>query len=79
MNIIVMKWDSDLGNCIEMFKDLSNIDSIEFSNFQATNIINMNKMFYGNETQEKIQKSNIFMIGAGATGCEFLKNFAMMG
>ena len=34
---------------------------------------------FGNEIQEKIQKSNIFMIGAGATGCEFLKNFGMMG
>ena len=34
---------------------------------------------FGNEIQENIQKSNIFMIGAGATGCEFLKNFAMMG
>ena len=33
---------------------------------------------FGNEIQEKIQKSNIFMVGAGATGCEFLKNFAMM-
>ncbi len=34
---------------------------------------------FGNEIQEKIQKSNIFMVGAGATGCEFLKNFALMG
>ena len=34
---------------------------------------------YGNEIQEKIQKTNFFMVGAGATGCEFLKNFAMMG
>jgi len=34
---------------------------------------------FGNEIQEKIQKSNIFMVGAGATGCEFLKNFGMMG
>ena len=34
---------------------------------------------FGNEIQEKIQKSKIFMVGAGATGCEFLKNFAMMG
>ena len=34
---------------------------------------------FGNEIQEKIQKCNIFQIGAGATGCEFLKNFAMMG
>ena len=34
---------------------------------------------FGNEIQDKIKKSNIFMVGAGATGCEFLKNFAMMG
>ena len=30
---------------------------------------------YGNEIQNKLQKSNFFMVGAGATGCEFLKNF----
>ena len=34
---------------------------------------------YGNEIQKKIEESNIFMIGAGALGCEFLKNFALMG
>ena len=34
---------------------------------------------YGNDIQKKLQKSNFFMVGAGATGCEFLKNFAMMG
>ena len=34
---------------------------------------------FGNEIQQKLEKSNFFMVGAGATGCEFLKNFAMMG
>jgi ubiquitin-activating enzyme E1 len=34
---------------------------------------------FGNEIQKKLEKSNFFMVGAGATGCEFLKNFAMMG
>ena len=34
---------------------------------------------FGNEIQKKLEKSKIFMVGAGATGCEFLKNFAMMG
>ena len=34
---------------------------------------------FGNEIQQKIQNSNMFMVGAGATGCEFIKNFAMMG
>ena len=34
---------------------------------------------FGNEIQEKLSDLNIFMIGAGALGCEFLKNFALMG
>ena len=34
---------------------------------------------FGNEIQKKLENSNFFMAGAGATGCEFLKNFAMMG
>jgi ubiquitin-activating enzyme E1 len=34
---------------------------------------------FGQEIQDKIQKLNIFMIGAGALGCEFLKEFALMG
>jgi len=34
---------------------------------------------FGNEMQEKLSELNIFMIGAGALGCEFLKNFSLMG
>ena len=34
---------------------------------------------YGQEIQEKLSKINIFMVGAGALGCEYLKIFAMMG
>ena len=34
---------------------------------------------YGNEIQKKLGSLNIFLIGAGANGCEFLKNFALMG
>ena len=34
---------------------------------------------FGDETQKKLENLNIFMIGAGAVGCELLKNFAMMG
>ena len=46
-NTVIMKWNSDLGKCNEMFKDLSNIDSIEFSNFNQTNIVEMTSMFQG--------------------------------
>ena len=34
---------------------------------------------FGNAIQKKLSETNIFMIGAGALGCEFLKTFAAMG
>ena len=34
---------------------------------------------FGNKIQEIISKSNIFIVGAGAIGCEYLKNLALMG
>lgn len=34
---------------------------------------------FGNSTQEKLEKLNIFMVGAGALGCEYMKLFALMG
>ena len=34
---------------------------------------------FGQELQNKLSNLNIFMIGAGALGCEYLKNFALMG
>ena len=34
---------------------------------------------FGQEMQKKLQNLNIFMIGAGALGCEYIKNFGLMG
>lgn len=36
-------------------------------------------MIYGQELQEKLKKVNLFMVGAGALGCELIKAFALMG
>eukprot|EP00270_Netrium_digitus_P011470 TRINITY_DN3658_c0_g2_i1.p1 TRINITY_DN3658_c0_g2~~TRINITY_DN3658_c0_g2_i1.p1 ORF type:complete len:761 (-),score=244.34 TRINITY_DN3658_c0_g2_i1:199-2184(-) len=33
----------------------------------------------GKDVQEKLANANVFLVGAGALGCEFLKNFALMG
>lgn len=33
----------------------------------------------GQEIQHKLENTKTFLIGAGALGCEFLKNFALMG
>lgn len=34
---------------------------------------------FGKSMQQKLQDSNVFLVGAGALGCEFLKNMALMG
>lgn len=34
---------------------------------------------FGQEFQEKLKNLNIFMVGAGALGCEYIKNFGLMG
>ncbi|KAH9309303.1 hypothetical protein KI387_037214, partial [Taxus chinensis] len=34
---------------------------------------------FGRELQHKLEKAKIFIVGAGALGCEFLKNLALMG
>ena len=36
-------------------------------------------LIFGDESQKKLENFNIFMIGAGAVGCELMKYFAMMG
>ena len=36
-------------------------------------------MVYGKATQERLEALKLFVVGAGAIGCEMLKNFAMMG
>jgi ubiquitin-activating enzyme E1 len=34
---------------------------------------------FGKSFQERLMAQNYFLVGAGALGCEFLKNFAMVG
>lgn len=34
---------------------------------------------FGRSMQQKLESLNVFLVGAGALGCEFMKNFAMMG
>ena len=36
-------------------------------------------LLFGKDVQNKIEKTKLFMIGAGALGCEYLKLFALMG
>lgn len=36
-------------------------------------------LVFGRELQEKLQKQRLFLVGAGALGCELIKAFALMG
>lgn len=36
-------------------------------------------LLFGNDVQRRIADMKVFVVGAGAIGCELLKNFAMMG
>jgi ubiquitin-activating enzyme E1 len=37
------------------------------------------RIILGQPIIEKLATTNLFMVGAGAIGCELLKNFAMLG
>ena len=37
------------------------------------------RIILGQPIVEKLANTNLFMVGAGAIGCELLKNFAMLG
>jgi molybdopterin/thiamine biosynthesis adenylyltransferase len=36
-------------------------------------------LFGSKELYQRIQKCKLFMVGAGAIGCELLKNYSMLG
>lgn len=55
--------------------DISQCDIECEQNNRYTNQIKL----FGTEMNEKIRNSNIFLVGAGAIGCEHAKNMAMMG
>ena len=59
----------------ETVENLSNSINRELLNCRYDDQI----AIFGQELQEKLNNMNIFMVGAGALGCEYIKNFALMG
>jgi len=58
--------------------DLVNEEDTNLSNSNNLRYMNQIKAF-GNNFQEKLSESRIFIVGSGAIGCEHLKNFSMVG
>ena len=46
-NIITMKWDNKLDNCLNMFSGLTNLIEVDFSNFDSTEVTTMSFIFEG--------------------------------
>jgi len=61
-------------DCIEVLPETSPPPGAAPSSRYAYNIT-----LFGNELQEKVKNARTFMVGCGALGCEFLKNFALLG
>ena len=60
------------------FYDILDESIIHNSSLENSRYSGQIKIF-GNKTQENLENLNLFIVGAGAVGCELLKNFAMMG
>ena len=63
----------------DFFEIIKNQKSEEISRELDNSRYNGQIAIFGKEFQEKLKKLNIFIIGAGAIGCELLKNLSMMG
>ena len=56
-NNITLKWNN-LANCQKMFKDLTNITEIDFSNFDCSEVKDISYMFYNCCSLESLDLSN---------------------
>ncbi len=61
-------------NILENFDKLAQKENYNLTKTRLDGI----RLLIGNEVLEKIRKMKILVVGAGAIGCELLKNFAML-
>ena len=69
-NTVILKWNSDLTNCSNMFSSLTYIDQIDLSSFSISSVLNMYNMFSG---CQKLTKINF-----GAKSTSSIKNMGYM-
>ena len=62
----------------DFFEAIENLDEKIDRNLKKSRYDDQIAIF-GNKIQKNIEESNIFLIGAGSLGCEFRKNFSLMG
>ena len=71
-------------DCRECLPQITEFES-EFEKFLMNENLDVNNRYisqmkiFGKNFQKKLANSRYFLVGAGALGCEFLKNFAIIG
>ena len=78
-SIIELIWNSSLSNCHAMFKGMSHISEINFTDFDTSKVTNMSKMFMDCEYLENLDlssfdTSNVEDMSYMFRGCASLKN-----
>ena len=66
----------------DMFEIASDVDSGPTGDFDRSSVHGRYAdlvSIIGNKAVEKLHRSNLFLVGSGALGCEFLKAFALSG
>ena len=72
MNTVKIKWNNpNINNTSSMFKDCNNINEIDFSNFDTSQVKDMSKMFYNCSSLNKINLSNFITSTAESMYCMF--------
>ena len=66
------------AECKELASDLINKPNVDFPKPQNDRYDNL-RICVGEAFAKKLWNAKIFMIGAGAIGCELMKNYAMLG
>jgi ubiquitin-activating enzyme E1 len=74
---IVQYFYYDCRECLEESEN-NYSDKIVNTN-ESTSRYVAQEIIFGTKFQSKLESLNIFLVGSGALGCEYIKNFAMMG
>jgi ubiquitin-activating enzyme E1 len=70
---VTQRWHYDFRGLLSHSATLSESDEAAQVELSSTDVL------FGKSASARLRDSNLFVVGAGAIGCEYLKNLALMG